>query len=100
MMKSRKKYMSTGWVVSWLMTLKICEELDLILIHHPRLAFCPPVPGFSSASFTLILNDVGHSITTRHWLCLSFGKWVYIGKIEMPANFQLSTASVSQVTAF
>jgi hypothetical protein len=96
---SGKKYMSTGWLVSWPITLKICEVLDLILIHRHLLAFCPPVPGFCAVFFTLTFDELGHRIKTRHWPCLSFDKRVDINEIKMFTNFQLNMASLSQVTA-
>jgi hypothetical protein len=87
MKKSGEKYMSTGWLISWPMALKFWEKVDLKYLHRRLLAFCSPVPGFGSASFTLILNDLGHSTKTRHWRCLSFGKRIDINMIEMSANF-------------
>jgi hypothetical protein len=81
------QYTSTGWLISGPMTLKFWEKVGLKYIHRSLLAFSSPVPGFCAMVFTLIFDELGHSMKTKHWPCLSFGKRVDIGKIEMLANF-------------
>jgi hypothetical protein len=94
------QYMSTAGLISGPITLNFCKELGSILIHRPLLAFCSPVPGFCAMVFTLISDESSCIIETSYWPCLRFGMRVDIYKIEVCANFQLSTVSVSQVTAF
>jgi hypothetical protein len=87
--------MSTAGLISGPITLKFWEKVDSKYIHMPLLAFCSPVPGFCATVFTLTSNDLSRIIETSYWPCLKIGRWVEINKIEVCANFQLSTASMS-----
>jgi hypothetical protein len=100
LVKIRYQYMSTGWLDSAPMVLKICMKVGLVSTHSPLLAFASPVLGFCVTKFLPISLKLGCVIEAKHWPGPCFCKMVNKYKIEVCAKFQPNRMCTTRVRAF